>query len=316
MQILSLVSNGDSKFYRQQVAGLRARGHVVDTLAVPGRRRENGSDLETRSVTTYAAYYARAVAAQLGEYDLVHAHYGLTAPPAVVPPDHPVVLTLWGSDLMGEYGWLSRTCSRFADAVVVMSQEMADQLDGDCHVIPHGVDFDRFRPMPQAEARAELGWDRDAHHVLFPYGPSRQVKDFPRARRIVERARPEIDAPVELQTMTGVAHERVPRYMNAADALLLTSKREGSPNTVKEALACNCPVIATDVGDVAERLDGVAHSTAASDDAELADALVETLRAGERSDGREAISHLSRENQLDQIESVYRSVARRTEGAP
>lgn len=316
MQILSLVSNSDSKFYSQQVAGLRDRGHVVDTLAVPGRRRENGSDLEARSVTTYARYYVRAVAAQLGEYDLVHAHYGLTAPPAVVPTGHPVVLTLWGSDLMGEYGWLSRTCSRFADAVVVMSEEMADQLDGDCRVIPHGVDFDQFRPMDRAEARAELGWDPDAHHVLFPYGPSREVKDFPRARRVVERARSEIDAPVELQTMTGVAHERVPRYMNAADALLLASKREGSPNTVKEALACNCPVVATDVGDVAERLDGVAHSRTASDDAELADALVETLRAGERSDGREAIRDLSLENQIDRVESVYRSVARRTEGAP
>lgn len=311
MRILSLVSNSDSKFYRQQVDGLRARGHTVETVAVPGRRAENGGELERRSVPVYLKYYLRAVAAKSGEYDLVHANYGLTAPPALAPPFHPVVLSLWGSDLMGEYGWLSRVCSRFSDAVVVMSEEMADHLGTECHVVPHGVDFDRFRPLPRTRARAELEWDPDAHHVLFPYAPSRDVKDFPRAKRIVERLRSRLDEPVELQTMSGVPHDRVPLYMNAADAALLTSKREGSPNTVKEALACNCPVIATDVGDVAERVDDVAHSTAASDDDVLASTLLAALRAGERSDGREAVRDLRLERQLDRIEGVYRSVSRR-----
>ncbi|NIC00991.1 glycosyltransferase family 4 protein [Halobacterium sp. R2-5] len=91
--------------------------------------------------------------------------------------------------------------------------------------------------------------------------------------------------------------------------MLLTSTREGAPNTVKEALACNLPVITTDVGDTAQRVAGVSHSTAANDDEVLADALVEALRSGERSNGREAVADLRLKNQLDRIEAVYRLVA-------
>jgi len=77
----------------------------------------------------------------------------------------------------------------------------------------------------------------------------------------------------------------MPTLFNAADVLLLTSDREGSPNTVKEAMACNLPVVATDVGDVRSRLDGVANShVAAIDDDRLADAVEAVLRRGQRSD--------------------------------
>jgi glycosyltransferase involved in cell wall biosynthesis len=108
--------------------------------------------------------------------------------------------------------------------------------------------------------------------------------------------------------MSGVPHERVPWYMNAANAMLLTSTREGSPNTVKEALACNLPVVTTDVGDTAQRVEGVTHSTASNDDEVLVDALVAVLRSGERSNGREAVADLQLANQLDRIEAVYRQV--------
>jgi glycosyltransferase involved in cell wall biosynthesis len=315
MRILSLVTSDHARFYRQQVAGLRNRGHEVDVVSVPGRPVEDGVAVGGRSVSTYAKYFPRAVAAARDDYDLVHANYGLVAPAAVVQPFHPVVVSLWGSDLLGEYGWLSRLCSRLADAVVVMSEEMADAVDRDSHVVPHGVDLEKFRPLPQSAARAELGWDPDGCRVLFPYGPSREEKDFPRAERGVERARSRLDGPIELQTMSGVPHDRVPWYMNAADAMVLTSQSEGFPNTVKEAMACNLPVIAADVGDVADHLDDVVHSTAASDDETLARTLAEALRAGERSDGRDAIARYGLENQLDRIESVYESVSREVSAA-
>ncbi|MFB6183124.1 MAG: glycosyltransferase family 4 protein [Haloarculaceae archaeon] len=310
MRILSLVTSAHARFYRQQLARLRARGHTVETVAVPGRSVEDGIQFEGRTPLTYARYYPRAVAASLRDYDVVHANYGLTGPPAVVQPFHPVVLTLWGSDVMGEYAWLSRLCSRLADATVVMSEPMADAVGRDCHVIPHGVDFETFRPLPRDTAREKVGWDPDAYHVLFPYGPSRQVKNYPRAEHIVELARPELDDRVELQTMTGLAHEEVPWYMNAADAMVLTSKREGSPNTVKEALACNCPVISVDVGDVKDRLDGATLSTAESDDELLADALVNALRSDEDANGREVVSEIRLEHQVDRIEALLRSVSR------
>ncbi|MWV65484.1 glycosyltransferase [Halorubrum sp. JWXQ-INN 858] len=309
MRVLSLVTNDRARFYRQQTAGLRDRGHVVDTLAVPGSRDESGDSVDHRPMSAYLKYYPRAVREAFRGYDLVHANYGLTAPPAVVQPSCPVVLSLWGSDLMGEYGWLSRACSRAAEEVVVMSEEMAGYLDGDCHVVPHGIDLRRFRPLPADAARRELGWRDDAAHVLFPYPSSRGVKDFPRARGIVDdvAAADELDRPVEIHTVSGVPHDRMPWYMNAADALLLTSKREGSPNSVKEALACDLPVVSTDVGDVRSRLRGVTPSAVSDDDAELVAALTRILHAGERSDGRESIAHLGLEHQLTRIERIYRS---------
>ncbi len=310
MRILSLVTSDYAKFYKQQVAGLRERGHTVRTVSLSGTKVEDGVDTGSRSPTAYLRFYPRAVAAAAGEYDLVHANYGLTAPPAVVQPFQPTVLSLWGSDLMGSFGAMSSVCSRFADEVVVMSDEMKAELGRDCHVIPHGIDLDRFKPQPQSEARDALGWDHDKRYVLFPYGPSRAIKNFSRAEHIVEAARQQLDVPVELATMSGEPHERVPLYMNAADALILSSNREGSPNTVKEAMACNLPVISVAVGDVSEQLDGVSHSTVSTDNAELAAGLRSVLASPERSNGREAVAHLSLDFQLDRIESVYASVLR------
>ncbi|MWV65497.1 glycosyltransferase [Halorubrum sp. JWXQ-INN 858] len=302
MRILTLVTNDHAGFFRQQVTGIRARGHTVDVLAVPGYSKE-----VDRTVLTHARYCLRSIGAALGPYDLVHANYGLTAPPAVIQPRHPVVLTLWGSDLMGKYGSVSRLCSRFVDEVVVMSAEMAVQCDRDCHVIPHGIDVDLFRPLPRETARRELEWDDERHHVLFPYDQSREVKDFPRASRIVDRLGTELDDPVDLHSVSGIAHRRMPLYMNAADVLLLTSKREGMPNSVKEALACNLPVVATAVSDLPALLADVSHSTTAETDDALADAVQEVLLSGERSNGRSAIDSLAIDTQIDKLERVYRS---------
>ena len=306
MRILTLVTNDHAGFFRQQVAGVRARGHAVDVLAVPGYSKE-----VDRGVPTYARYYLRALRRSVRGYDVVHANYGLTAPPAIAQVRLPVVLTLWGSDLMGKYGRVSRLCARFADEVVVMSEEMADAVAGDCHVIPHGVDLDLFRPIPRETACQQLGWDPDVRHVLFPYDPSRTVKDFPRAERIVARVDSTSVEPVELHTVSGVDHDRMPLYMNAADAMVLTSKREGMPNTVKEALACNLPVVATDVSDLATLLAPASHSVVDDDD----DVLVETLRTvlgrGGRSNGRTVVEPMGVEAQLDKLEAVYRSAVSR-----
>ncbi|MFC3476446.1 glycosyltransferase family 4 protein [Halobacterium litoreum] len=307
MRVLNLVPNAQSRFFKQQVDVLADRGVSETTLTVPGRREYDDGDTTARTPLDYARFVPSVLKHSFGDYDLVHANYGLTAPHAVVQPNLPVVLSLWGTDLMGEYGWVSKLCARFADAVVVMSPAMAAELDGDCRVIPHGVNLDRFRPEPQAAARAALDWDADARHVLFPYPRERTVKDYPRADQVVDRVRDRIDD-VALHTPTGVPHEEMPTYMNAADALLVTSRREGSPNAVKEALACNLPVVSTDVGDVATRLDGVTHSRVCETDGELVDALATVLRAGERSNGREAAREVSVERTSQRLHDCYRDV--------
>lgn len=308
MRVLSLVSNSEARFYKQETRLLRDRGVDLETFPVPGYSQNADRSNGSRSIGAYLQSYPRAISEAYREYDVVHANYGLTAPPAVLQSACPVVLTLWGSDLLGEFGWLSRLCAARADAVIVMSDEMSAELDVDSHVVPHGVDFDRFRPIDRSEARATVSWDEDGYQVLFPYDRSREIKNFPRAQRVVELAEERLGEPIELRTVTGAEHEDMPPYLNAADVMLLTSRREGSPNSVKEALACNVPVVSTDVGDVSDRLSNVSRSAVADTDGELADRLVEILRSDRRSDGREEIRELSLERQVDRIQDVYRAV--------
>lgn len=308
MRVLNLVTNEDSRFFEQQVEALETVGVKSTTVSVPGNRSYDDGETDGRSPLDYLRLFAPALRHSFGDYDLIHANYGLTAPPAVLQPNLPVVISLWGSDLMGEYGWLSKACAGHADAVVVMSDEMADELDRPCDVIPHGVDLDRFTPRPTADARRDLEWEEDAHQILFPYPPERGVKNYGRAARVAEIVSQRFDGPVRLQTVTGVPHKRMPTYMNAADALLVTSNREGSPNAVKEALACNLPVVSTDVGDVRERLEHVEPSAVRTTEDGLADALEDVLTRGERSNGRVAAREISVDHTRDRLHSVYRRV--------
>ncbi|WP_126665000.1 glycosyltransferase [Haloterrigena salifodinae] len=307
MDVLTLTANADAPFMNQQMAALEERGVSFTTLPVAG---EVAADVD-RSPIDYLRTVPDVIREAGNGYDLIHAHYGLTAPMALAQLRTPVVLSLWGSDVHGPVKPVSSVCAPLCDEVVVMSREMRDELGRDCRIIPDGVDLDRFQPEPRERARRKVGWDDvgDAYQVLFPYPPERGVKNYPRAKRITSAADDLLERPVELRTVYGVDHDAVPDYMNAADALLLTSDSEGSPNSVKEALACNLPVVALDVGDVRERLAGVDPSRVATDDAELVEGLVDVLRREERSNGREAAREVSIERTADRMLDVYETVA-------
>ncbi len=310
-RVLNLVTNDDAQFFQEQVRLLEERGVETTTVAVPGNPARDDDLDGGRPLSSYFKFYPPVLWESFGEYDLIHANYGLTLPAALAQPNLPVVASLWGSDLLGEYGPLTELCARHCEEVIVMSDEMAAELDRDCRVIPHGVDMEKFAPMDRRRACEELSWDPDGAHLFFPYGERRDVKNYPRAQRIAERVDDELDRPVTLHKAKGVPHDRMSDYMNAADAMLLTSKREGSPNTVKEAMACNLPVVATDVGDVAQRLDGVTNSTVVETDDEFVDAVIDVIESGERADGREKIRPISAQRMGDRICEVYREVTGR-----
>jgi glycosyltransferase involved in cell wall biosynthesis len=304
VRVLNVVTNEKAEFFKQQVKSLAARGVEVDTLTVPGENRIGG----TRSPFSYLDLFPYVFRRSFGEYDVLHANYGLTGPVALAQPNLPVVLSLWGSDLYGTFGPVSRVCARLSDAVIVMSGRMKEDLGVDCAVIPHGVDLGRFAPESKKSARQAVGWDPDERHVLFPYSPENDIKDYPRAERVVDRVDARHPEAVSLQWIKNVPHEQVPTYMNAADCLLLTSKREGSPNTVKEALACSVPVVSTDVGNVQDLLRGVEPSAVRRTDDGLVEALTGVLEHGGRSNGRERARELSLERMAERIEGVYRRV--------
>jgi glycosyltransferase involved in cell wall biosynthesis len=114
-------------------------------------------------------------------------------------------------------------------------------------VLPNGVDLDLFKPLDKKECRINLGWDLDNKYVLFASKPDKMVKNFALAQATMDRIK--INS-AELKIIYNIDHSQMPVYLNAANVLLLTSKWEGSPNTVKEAMACNLPVVATKVGDI------------------------------------------------------------------
>ena len=301
MKVLQLVTT-ERSFFREQVSALEARGVDCTTVSVPGPGNE-------RDPADFARFYGRVLRAVRGEaFDLVHANYGLTVPFALAQPTRPVVATLWGSDVMSDIEWLVALTERTAprcDAVIAPSERLSRAYPGEDVVVPFGVDTDRFRPIDRATARERVGWTGEDDVVLFPYRTDRPEKNYELAEAVVDR----VDADVDLRTLSGVPHEEMPYYYNASDAVLLTSRYESGPMVVKEAAACNVPVVATDVGFVPEVLTDVENSAVCADADELVDGLEAVLASDGRSDAREAVrDELSLDRMGEAIERVYDDV--------
>jgi teichuronic acid biosynthesis glycosyltransferase TuaC len=239
-------------------------------------------------------------------FDVVHAHYGLSSMMASMAGAKPLVVSLMGSDVFGPK-WLLGMVKFFSGfvwpSVIVKSEQMLSRLGaGHAMVIPNGVDLSLFREIPQEEARKKVGF-LDREIVLWPANPDREVKNVTLAREAVHLLN---DERVELKIVFDVPTERMPWYYNAADVVLLTSKWEGSPNVVKEALACNVPVVSTPVGDVAKWLEGInGCEICQPDPGNMAIALKKTLKRKGRIDGREKIEELDIDRVSDRLTNEY-----------
>lgn len=309
LRVLHLTTS-EEIFFTQQIETLEEKGVDCTVLVVPGAEQIDGDMGGRRGIREYLQFVPE-VRRELrrGDYDLIHANYGLTAPYAVTQFRLPVVLTLWGSDVVGFDGMVTKACAWRADTVTVRSEEMRELLGReDAHIVPSGVDLERFRPIDRTEARERVGWDPEGLHVLFPYSPDYERKNYPLAKRVVEQAEENVRENIELHTISGVPHEDVPFYMNASDVLLLTARYEGSPNTVKEAMACNLPVVSTPVGDVEERLQDVTPSGIGEGASELGEHLSDILKQGERSNGREIVREVSWGRIGERIVDIYEGV--------
>jgi glycosyltransferase involved in cell wall biosynthesis len=153
--------------------------------------------------------------------------------------------------------------------------------------IESNVDLKIFVPCERAAARRHLGLGEHERIVLFNPGRDPALEDPQLAAAAVAEAREYFSDVRSVVLEPAAPAEEIAVYMNAADVLLVTSKTEGSGAVVHEAMACNLPVVSVDVGDVRERLEGVAHCAVMSrDPVALGAALAEVLRAPQRSDGR------------------------------
>jgi teichuronic acid biosynthesis glycosyltransferase TuaC len=304
---------GPAVFIARQAEFLRREGIEVDLFPFRGARHP------ANYLTAWKEVRRRV---RQGGYDLVHAQFGqsgLTALPKRVP----LVVTFRGDDLEGiigengryiPAGWLlrfiSRLVARQADRAIVVSEHMKRHLPRSvaAHVMPSGIDLDLFRPEPREAARQRLGLHGDQRLVLFVGNPGLARKRYGLAQEVVAIVNQTI--PTRLVVGWELPHDQIAALMNACDALLCTSMQEGSPNAVKEALACNLPVVSVPVGDVALRLKGIVGCELCSDDRveTIAPALARVLQRGERIDGRSAVRELDERLLTQQLVGVYRSI--------
>lgn len=308
---------GPAVFIARQADFLRQEGVQVDLFPFQGARRPMNYLAAWREVQHRLTH---------GHYDLVHAQFGQSGITAL-PKRVPLVVTFRGDDLEGiigengryvAAGWLlrliSRAVARRADAAIVVSQHMKRHLPRSvqAHVLPSGIDFDLFRPEPQHQARSRLGLPTDRKLVLFVGNPNLARKRFALARQAVEIVNRAI--PTQLLAGWEKTHREIATLMNACDALVCTSMQEGSPNAVKEALACNLPVVSVEVGDVPLRLKGIAGCELCPDDrAEtIAAALQRVLQRGTRTESRTALQDLDERVLTGRLIDIYRSVLPRT----
>jgi teichuronic acid biosynthesis glycosyltransferase TuaC len=312
-------------FVRTQVLALQEAGVDVDVLVLDGPNRKL---IYPRGV----AQLRRAIADD--PPDLVHAHYSYVGAVARTQRRVPVVLTYHGDDILGTVDANGRTrpVSRaisaggqvlggMVDAVIVQTKQMATRFRRpDVHVIPHEVDLRTFQPTDRAAARDELGLDPDRHYALFAAPPEIHVKNFPLAERAVAAARASLPD-LELIVVQREPQPRLALYMSACDVLAFSSWQEGSPNVVKQAMACNMPIVATDVGDVRELISATEGCHVVATEVEpFARALAAEAARRRRTDGRGAVAHLSTELVAARLVAVYEQVlgapAPRVDGVP
>lgn len=245
--------------------------------------------------------------------DIVHAHYSTCGHLAVIASmglKTKIVVSILGSfPRKSRKLKIVRYCiDHIWDGVIVKSERTRSQLDRKVPVIPNGVDLRMFNIKPQDEARKIVGFEDCKKYVIFVSNPDRSEKNYPLAKEAVELLH---NKTVEIVPVYNKTHEQVVDYMCAADMLIMTSVSEGSPNVIKEAMACNCPIVVTDVGDVRWVTKGVEGTFVAdSFDAKELSACVRKLLDFGRTKGRDQILRLglNAESIAQKIINVYKNV--------
>ena len=307
MRIL-FVCSGNSKifiispFIKSQAESLTKLGHTIDYYPVKGK----GLWGYLSNITKLSKFIKK------GDYDIVHSHYSFCGIVSALATKKPVVCSLMGSDVKESGLWrfiIKYFIMHKWGKTIVKSVDMKTELGIDTvEVIPNGVDLELFKPLDKNDCRKELGWDIGKKIILFAADPKRPEKNFSLAKKATETLNIQ---DVELKVVYPVPHKDIPIYLNAADLLLSTSLWEGSPNIIKEAMACNCPIVSTNVGDVKWLLDGVEGCFITTNDPkDVADKIKKALNFRGKTKGREKLISLGLDSEhiAKMIIQVYEEV--------
>ena len=290
---------GDSPQIQDQIEALKARGAEVDLIYVNRYLGIQGY--------IAAAWRIMRLSFQSKRYDLIHAYYGYCGFLALLQSKSPIIVTYLGSDLLhGKDGAIGKVVARLADGIIVQSEEMKRvSKREDAAVIPFGVNLDLFTSVPREDARRELGLNLDEKLVLFPWNPARIVKRFDLIQEAVRILQQSHDR-VRLVTVFDQPHAIVAKYMNACDAMVLASEHEGSPMALREAMACNLPIVSVDVGDVRQIIENTDGCYLCQrEPSDIAEKLGMVLERANRTSGARAVRKSDAAWGADQVLQVY-----------
>ena len=302
MKILILCSKNSGRiapFITDQVEALQKAGVVCEYFTVEGK-----------GVKGYLRNYAPMIR-KIREFqpDIIHAHYGLSGLLANLQRKVPVVTTYHGSDINNpkvlRYSKVSIILSAWNIFVSDKNIQLAG-VKGKFSLIPCGVDTDIFRPLERKPVREKLNFRNSDHIVLFAGAFDNPVKNPELAKEALAKV-----PDARLMEMKGYSRVQVAELMNAADVCLMTSHSEGSPQFIKEAMTCGCPIMSVDVGDVKEVIEGVEGCYIAEKNAmDIALKIEQVLIENRRTNGRKKLIKmgLDSESVAQKIISIYNEV--------
>ena len=246
---------------------------------------------------------------------IVHAHYGLSGLLASLQRKVPVVVTYHGSDINDpEVLRFSKMAMRLSAWNVFVSKKTLEIASPQKKytLVPCGIDFSDLQLTKKATAREQMHLLANKRYVLFAGAFDNEVKNATLAQQAIAKLR---DDNTELIEMKGYSREEVTLLMCAADVLLMTSLTEGSPQVIKEALACGCPIVSVDVGDVRERTEGVEGCFVAEtrDSEELSTLLQKAFAFVGKTKGRERLAADGLDNRMvaQKLLEIYKSVCQK-----
>lgn len=295
---------------KEQLLALQRRGVHIDLLII-----------ETSNKKAYikTAWRLFLLTFQKRRYNIVHTYYGLCGLLALLQFKYPIIVTFLGSDLLNSKNGhyvpsrdcvIGRIVARLVDGVIVMTEEMRQVTKReDAIVIPFGIDLNIFSPCPKNQARLELEIPFNEKLILFPWKPTRTEKRFDVVEGAFHLLQGQFEK-VRLITLYNKPHEMVAKYMNACDVMVLASEHEGSPVTVKEAIACNLPIVSVDVGDVAEiinEIDGCYLCERTPKD--MAEKIGWVLMRGHRVDGHQRIKNMTVDWAVEKVLDLYKQIS-------
>jgi len=276
-------------FVSEQGDAIRALGHEVGFFLVEGKGLSSYFMSRKRLLDKIKTFHP----------DVIHAHYGLSGITAVLQNKVPVVTTFHNGETLGFWqNFLSSIFSLRASYMIYVAQHIYEKVyfkrKKNYSILPCGVNLDECTITDHEQARLELGFDANKKYILFGGAFANLRKNYPLLQKGIELLQRNDIVTLE---MKGLSRAEVSKLLCACDLFALPTKSEGSPQALKEAMACNCPIMATDVADIKHLLGNVeGHYICTFEPENVAETLAKALDFNQRTKGRERIVELGLEN--------------------